>query len=132
MRKMFFVVLAIFLSGSVFSQQFEAPQIDSEEFDTLKVKVGGDFAIQLQALDHEADIELTDLKNNFNLPTANFSISADLAPGINLYLNTYLSSRHHNEAWVEGGYLTIDKLPFLQGTDDIMKYFTIKAGVMMP
>ncbi len=132
MKKMFFVLLALLVSGSVFSQQFEAPQTDSEEFDTLKVRVGGDFAIQLQALDHEADIELADIKNNFNLPTANFSISADLAPGINLYLNTYLSSRHHNEAWVEGGYLTIDKLPFIAGTDDIMKYFTIKAGVMMP
>jgi hypothetical protein len=132
MRKMMLLGLAFFMSMGLFAQQFEKPQLDDQEFDKLKVKVGGDFAIQLQALDHEAPVELIDLKNNFNLPTANLNITADLAPGIQLYMNNYLSSRHHNEAWVEGGYLTIDKLPFLPSTDDVMKYFTIKAGVMMP
>jgi len=43
-----------------------------------------------------------------------------------------MSSRHHNDAWVEGGYLIINRLPFLRAADPIMKYFTIKAGVMMP
>jgi hypothetical protein len=43
-----------------------------------------------------------------------------------------MSSRHHNEAWVEGGYLTIDHMPFLPASDNIMKYLTIRAGVMMP
>jgi hypothetical protein len=124
--------LALFLNLGLYAQQFEKPQIDDQEFEKLKVKVGGDFAIQLQALDHEAPVELIDLKNNFNLPTANLNITADLAPGIQLYLNNYLSSRHHNEAWVEGGYLTIDKLPFLPVTNNAMKYLTIKAGVMMP
>lgn len=132
MKKMMFLGLALFVSLGLFAQQFEKPQIDDNEFEKLKVKVGGDFAIQLQALDHEASVELIDLKNNFNLPTANLNITADLAPGIQLYLNNYLSSRHHNEAWVEGGYLTIDKFPFLPSADNVMKYFTIKAGVMMP
>ncbi|HKL31163.1 MAG TPA: hypothetical protein VJ919_01445 [Tangfeifania sp.] len=124
--------LALFVSLGLFAQKFEKPQLDDKEFEKLKVKVGGDFAIQLQALEHEAPVELIDLKNNFNLPTANLNITADLAPGIQLYLNNYLSSRHHNEAWVEGGYLTIDKLPFLPSTDNVMKYFTVRAGVMMP
>ena len=132
MRKMMLLGLALFVSLGLFAQQFEKPQLDDKEFEKLKVKVGGDFAIQLQALDHEAPVELIDLKNNFNLPTANLNITADLAPGIQLYLNNYLSSRHHNEAWVEGGYLTIDKLPFLPSTDNVMKYFTVRAGVMMP
>jgi len=132
MRKMMLLGLALFVSLGLFAQQFEKPQLDDKEFEKLKVKVGGDFAIQLQALEHEAPVELIDLKNNFNLPTANLNITADLAPGIQLYLNNYLSSRHHNEAWVEGGYLTIDKLPFLPSTDNVMKYFTVRAGVMMP
>ena len=124
--------LALFVSLGLFAQKFEKPQLDDKEFEKLKVKVGGDFAIQLQALDHEAPVELIDLKNNFNLPTANLNITTDLAPGIQLYMNNYLSSRHHNEAWVEGGYLTIDKFPFLPSTDNVMKYFTVRAGVMMP
>ena len=132
MRKMMLLGLALFVSLGLFAQQFEKPQLDNNEFEKLKVKVGGDFAIQLQALDHEAPVELIDLKNNFNLPTANLNITTDLAPGIQLYMNNYLSSRHHNEAWVEGGYLTIDKLPFLPSTDNVMKYFTVRAGVMMP
>jgi hypothetical protein len=129
-----FIILfsAMLLSMASLSQRFEAEQIDDNAFEKLKVKVGADFALQLQALDHEAPVELIDLKNNFNLPTANLNITADLAPGIQLYINNYMSSRHHNEAWVEGGYLTIDKMPFLPGSDDVMKYLTIKAGVMMP
>jgi hypothetical protein len=77
-------------------------------------------------------VELIDLKHNFNLPTANLSITTDLAPGIQLYINNYMSSRHHNEAWVEGGYLIIDYMPFLKGSEKLMQYLTIKAGVMMP
>ena len=115
-----------------FAQTFEEPKLETN-VDHVKVKVGADFAIQYQGLNHEApSAELIDLKHNFNLPTANLNITADLAPGVRLFINNYMSSRHHNEAWVEGGYLTFDKLPFLPSTDNIMKYLTIKAGVMMP
>lgn len=128
------LLLATVLLGLVsFGQNFEPQKIKSEDFSAVKVKVGGDFAIQLQSIDHEApSATLLDLKNNFNLPTANLSITADLAPGIQLFMNNFLSSRHHNEAWVEGGYLTIDKLPFLPAADKLMEYLTIRAGVMMP
>lgn len=132
MKNLIIVIFAMLISMPSFSQKFEKEQIDDQEFNNLKVKVGADFALQLQALDHEASVELIDLKNNFNLPTANLNITADLAPGIQLFINNYMSSRHHNEAWVEGGYLTIDKMPFLPSTDNLMKYLTIKAGVMMP
>lgn len=132
MKNLIIVFFAMLISLPSFSQNFEKEQIDDQEFNNLKVKVGADFALQLQALDHEASVELIDLKNNFNLPTANLNITADLAPGIQLFINNYMSSRHHNEAWVEGGYLTIDKMPFLPSTDNLMKYLTIKAGVMMP
>ena len=125
--------LAVFLMAVVtFGQQFEEEKINSADFSEVKVKVGADFAIQLQSIDHEASVELIDLKHNFNLPTANLNLTSELAPGIRLYINNYMSSRHHNEAWVEGGYLTIDNLPFLPEADGVMKYLTIKAGVMMP
>lgn len=132
MQKPLIFIYLILISLTSISQQFEKPKPNTENFNKVEVKVGGDFAIQFQAIDHEAPVELIDLKNNFNLPTANLSITASLAPGIVLFINNYMSSRHHNEAWVEGGYLTIDKLPFLPVTDNIMQYLTIKAGVMMP
>ena len=132
MRNILLMLIALFVSFGLFAKQFEKEKINPNDFEEVKVKVGGDFAIQLQNIDHSADSALIDLKNNFNLPTASLTLTADLAPGIQMYLNTYLSSRHHNEAWVEGGYLTIDNLPFLPEADDIMQYFTIKAGVMMP
>jgi hypothetical protein len=132
MKKLLILIVGVILCAPVFSQQFEKEKINADEFENLKVKVGADFALQLQALDHEADVELIELKNNFNLPTANLNITADLAPGIQLFINNYMSSRHHNEAWVEGGYLIIDHMPFLPAANNVMKYLTIKAGVMMP
>ena len=124
---------SMLLGLMTFAQQFEAEKINKDDFTDVKVHVGGDFAIQLQYLDHEApSSELLDIKHNFNLPTANLSLTADLAPGIQLYINNYMSSRHHNEAWVEGGYLTIDNLPFLPAADGLMEYLTIRAGVMTP
>lgn len=134
MRKIV-LFIAVCLFGFVAFAQFEQPKPDTESFEKVNVKVGGDFAIQLQALNHTVNgssDSLVDLKNNFNLPTANLSLTSELASGIQLYMNVFLSSRHHNESWVEGGYLTIDRLPFLPATDEIMKYITIKAGVMMP
>lgn len=136
MKKVLTYCFAIFFSipsfAQQFSSQFEMQQIDTVRFDKLRVKVGADFALQLQALEHDAPVKLIYLENNFNMPTANLSVTADLAPGIQLYINNYMSSRHHNDAWVEGGYLLIDKLPFLPASNNIMSYLTIKAGVMMP
>ncbi len=132
MRRLVILIVAMFLGQAAFSQKFEEEK-KLDEFEKTKVKVGGEFAMQLQTLNHKAPgAELIDLKNNFNLPTANLNINADLAPGIQTHINFYMSSRHHNDTWVEGGYLTIDRMPFLPATDNIMKYLTIKAGVMMP
>lgn len=134
MKKIVLLVVLYSVSISLFSQ-FEKEKLDVNSFDKVEVKVGGDFALQLQGLQHDingiAD-SLADIKSNFNLPTANLNLTTDLAPGIQLYMNVFLSARHHREAWVEGGYMTIDKLPFLPITDDIMKYFTVKAGVFSP
>ncbi len=133
MKRTILLFCAMVIAMAGFGQNFEAPQLDSMNFEKVKVSVGADFALQMQSLNHEApNATLKTLPHNFNLPTANLSVTADLAPGIQLYINNFMSSRHHNEAWVEGGYLIIDKLPFLPGTDRLMENFTIKAGVYSP
>jgi hypothetical protein len=131
MKKLLFA-LSVLLGMNVHGQTFEQPQLKNDDFDHVKVSIGADFALQYQMLNHSADSLLIPLGKGINLPTANFSINADLARGITVNLTTYLSSRHHVEAWVKGGYLVIDELPFLQseGVDKAMDYFTFKVGVM--
>lgn len=131
MKKVILIIAVSLLGLGVFGQ-FEAAKLDNSSFEKMEVKVGGDFALQLQSLSHSAGVELIDLESNVNLPTANMSITTTLAPGVQLYMNTFLSSRHHNETWVEGGYLTMDNLPFLPAAENIMEYLTIKAGVFNP
>jgi hypothetical protein len=94
--------------------------------------VGGDFALQFQFLSHHADSTLIPLGTGINLPTANFTINAVIADGIEVNLTTYLSSRHHVDTWVKGGYLLLDKLPFIKSEfiTKAMDYLTFKVGVM--
>jgi hypothetical protein len=139
-RKIMFLIACIYVAANAFGQStsvsyskvFEAPKIDGSTFDKVKVSVGGDFAMQFQSLQHHADSLLIPLGGNFNLPSANMNLNADLAPGVKVNLEVYLSARHHNESWVKGGYLLIDQMPFLKSSfvDNIMKKVTLKIGVM--
>jgi hypothetical protein len=114
--------------------QFEAPKKDTIPFNKIRVRIGADFAMQFQELDHSntsmADT-LIPLGSNFNLSTANLNIDAALADGVRLHLRTYLSSRHHPEAWVKGGHLQIDKLNFIKEgfLEGVMKKVTIRVGL---
>jgi hypothetical protein len=123
------------------SMVFETPKDPAGEFEKVKVRIGGNFTQQFQALDHEntAFVDtsgivnpLYDLKPGFNLATANLNLDAQLHDGINLNLVTYLSSRHHAEAWVKGGFIQIDRLGFFNSPaiDGIMDYVTLKIGHM--
>lgn len=115
---------------------------DSVEFKGVSVDLGAAFALQYQAVNsfnrHEnlpapiAGYRLNNLENNFNLPMANMTIGAQLFDGVRVNLDIYLASRHHNETWVKGGYLQIDKLDFIKEgfMADFMKYTTIKIGQM--
>lgn len=117
---------------------------DDVEFQGLSVDLGAAFALQFQALrsfnDHDTanmppeflGYKLNDLESNFNLPNANMTIGAQLADGVRVNLDLYLAARHHNETWVKGGYLQIDKLDFIKKNllEDFMKYATIKIGQM--
>lgn len=124
---------------------FEGKKFDGP-FDGLKISVGGAFTMGFQALDHsntaapridpatKANVNaLGELRPGFALPTANLNLNVQLAPGINMVLESYMSSRHHNEFWVKGGYATIDRspidLPFL---NRMFEYTTIRAGMYEP
>ncbi|MCA1747814.1 MAG: hypothetical protein LC655_08965, partial [Bacteroidales bacterium] len=126
------ILVALFIGATTYAQTFEPEPLNNSDFEKVKVRVGADFAMQYQSLSHSADSLLIPLGTGLNLPAANFTINADLARGIQVNLTTYLSSRHHVEAWVKGGYLLMDELPFLNSAavDNIMDYLTLKAGVM--
>jgi len=68
------------------------------------------------------------LASGFNLATANLRIDVQIADGIRVALENYMSSRHHSEFWVKGGYIQIDKLPMLGDPDWFSKYLTVRIG----
>lgn len=119
-------------------------QGETLEFNGVVARLGGASTLQFQGLSHEnsADSrlnddgknlnELIDIGSNFNLATANLDFDFQLADGVRMHLRTYLSSRHHREAWVKGGYIQFDGLPFFnsEAIDNIMKSFRIKMGHM--
>lgn len=113
---------------------FEAPKDTETTFDGVKVRIGGASTLQFQALDHENSgaVPLGELGYNFNLATANLDLDVVLADGVRMNLTTYLSSRHHPEPYVKGGYFQIDKLDFISEgfLSDVMQYTTIKIGHM--
>lgn len=111
---------------------FESPKNDSIEFEDLKVRVGGDFAMQFQGLSQSNTAgNLVELGSDFNLPTANLNLDVQLYDGVRMHLRTYLSSKHHNESWIKGGYMQMDKLDFIKEgfLEGIMKYTSITIGL---
>lgn len=113
---------------------FEAPKTTDVEFEGLYVRTGGDFAIQFQALTQSNDFAadpLVDLANNMNLPTANLNFDVQIENGLRMHLRTYLSSRHHSEAWVKGGYFQIDRLDFIEEgfAEEFMQHARFRFGM---
>jgi hypothetical protein len=111
---------------------FETPKTTNVEFEGLYVRVGGDFALQFQGISQSnAGDSLAKLGNNFNLPTANLNLDVQLEDGLRMHLRTYLSSRHHTESYVKGGYMQVDKLDFIQEDfmSDLMEVLTIRVGM---
>lgn len=112
---------------------FEAPKDTATTFDGLYVRVGGASTIQFQDLQHENDANnLQDLEGNFNLATANLDLDVALYDGVRMHLRTFLSSQHHTEAYVKGGYIQIDKLDFVSEgfAQGLMDHVRIKIGHM--
>ncbi len=125
---------------------FETPKETSVPFDGLKIRFGAGFTQQFQAIKSENPGALNNggttpanaqanklypLKPGFMTAQANLFTDVQLADGIRLNLTTYLSARHHNEAWVKGGYIQFDKLPFKgQFWTKLMSVTTLKVGHM--
>jgi hypothetical protein len=121
---------------------FETSKMDTVPFEGVKVRVGGHFTQQFQNLRHENTAnpvlnsngvnlnQLIDIGFGSNLATANLNLDVELMDGVRMNLITYLSSRHHPESWVKGGYLQLDKLPFLGNPDWFAKYLTLRIGHM--
>lgn len=111
---------------------FEVPKDTNAYFDKLKVKFGAGFTQSFQGIEHKnVGGGLYNVSPGFNTANANLYMDTQLADGILLNLTSYLSSRHHNETWVKGGYIQFDKLPFKGKIwEDIMKIATIKVGHM--
>lgn len=143
--------LAMFLFASpIFSQKvnffrpndqrgihtFETTKDDTVEFKGLKVNVGGNFTQQFQSLSHSntstPEIALYPLATGFNLATANLNFNIQLEDGIRVALENYMSSRHHPEFWVKGGYIQVDKLPMFGNPQWFTDYITVKIGHFMP
>ncbi|RKS53676.1 hypothetical protein BC962_1930 [Gillisia mitskevichiae] len=116
---------------------FEPIKDTLTSFDGINVRVGGAFALQFQDIDqensgNEATPVLQDVGGNFNLATANLDFDVMLYDGVQLHLRTYLSSQHHTETYVKGGYLQIDKLDFISEgfAKGLMDHMRIKIGHM--
>ncbi len=150
MRSLTVFLLAAFLTaGSLFAQPasllankrpiglpgintFEPAKEASPAFNGLVIHVGGDFALQFQGLSQSNDAgTLIDLAPNFTLPTANLNLDVQLARGMKMHLRTYLSSRHHNEAYVKGGYLQVDNLDFISEgfMSELMEVVRLRFGM---
>ncbi len=113
---------------------FEAKK-DTAAYDGFRFRVGAGFTQEFQSLKDKNNFSevstnpLYKLSPGFNQAEANLYTDFLLADGIHLNVTLYLSTRHHNETWVKGGYLQFDKLPFKgEFWDNIMKYTTIKLG----
>lgn len=111
---------------------FETPKVDTVAFEGVKVRLGGDFAMQFQSLNQSnGEGNLVELGSNMNLPSANLNLDVQLLDGVRMHLRTYLSARHHNEAWIKGGHMQIDKLDFIKPgfMEGLMQYTSIRVGM---
>jgi len=123
--------------GQAGATMFEPPMQDTTSYQGFALKLGGAFTQQMQAIDQsnaDAAPGLTEIGRGFNLATANLDLDVQMARGIQLHVRTYLSSRHHPEAWVKGGYLQVDELPMFNSAavDRVMNNLSIRAGHFMP
>ena len=119
---------------------FESPKDEGTAFTGFKLNWGGAFAQQFQNLTHENTAapkmagtvnanSLMAIGSGFNTANANVFLNVQLARGIRVAVETYASSRHHNETWVKGGYFLIDASPIENAwLDNLMKYTTVKVG----
>jgi len=119
---------------------FESPKEETVPFEGFKLNWGGAFTQQYQNLTHQNNAapkmvgtvnqnQLIPIGQGFNNAVANLYLNVQLARGIRVALESYLSARHHQESWVKDGYFLIDGSPIDNALLYlIMKYTTLKVG----
>jgi hypothetical protein len=126
---------------------FETPKIDTVAYEGFALRLGASLTQGYQNIRHEnttgqigtpnagpggvliRPTQLLEIGGGFPLATANLNIDAQLAEGIRLHLVSYMSSHHHNEFWVKGGYLQVDRVTFIPVLDKLFeKYLSLKVG----
>lgn len=133
---------------------------DQPEWTGFKIRIGGAFTQDFQSLTHSNDADFAVFPNGttnrnflygvisdpadakfdttsatlqgFNLAMANLILDFQIADGIRVSLENYMSSRRHPEFWVKGGYIQIDKLPMFGNPQWFTDYFRVKIGHFQP
>ncbi|MGB3174100.1 MAG: hypothetical protein WBB12_09630, partial [Saprospiraceae bacterium] len=125
-----------------------AKTADQPKYDGFKTRIGGSFTQDFQSLTHSNTPGNND-KNllygviksesateaplkGFNLAMANLNLDFQIDDGIRVALENYMSSRHHSEFWVKGGYVQIDKLPMFGSPQWFTDYVRVKIGHFTP
>ncbi len=130
--------------------------VEQPEYTGFKIRIGGAFTQDFQSFTHEnkptyvavsgtnatnknllygviASEDSTSAKlQGFNLAMANLNLDFQIADGIRVTLENYMSSRHHSEFWVKGGYIQIDKLPMFGNPAWFEKNIRVKIGHFQP
>ena len=116
---------------------FETTKDDTVAYDGFKFRIGANFKQQFQNLKHENAVtalntptSLVPIGGGFNLAMANLNFDVQLADGVRVNLVSYMSSRHHPEFWVKGGFFQIDKVSFLNSEwmNKLWKNLTLRVG----
>ncbi|MDZ4707192.1 MAG: hypothetical protein SH818_02225 [Saprospiraceae bacterium] len=124
-----------------------AKHAEQSEFSGFKLRIGGSFTQDYQNLTHsnkpsktanllygvakkEDSTKVT--LEGFNLAMANLNFDFQIEDGIRVSLENYMSSRHHSEFWVKGGYIQIDKLPMFGNPQWFTDYVRVKIGHFTP
>lgn len=129
-------------AGSAGAQQarFEPARDVDTTVTRPRVSIGGAFTQTYQSLEHGNEATPAtpantpgQIRPGFNLATANLNIEAKVFPGVTVVVENYMSSRHHQEFWVKGGYAQVDVSPIDHPLlHRVMEYTSIRAGMYEP
>ena len=126
------------------------------EYTGFKIRIGGAFTQDFQSLKHsnkatyaatsatnpanknflygvvKAEDSTSATLSGFNLAMANLNLDMQIGDGIRVCLENYMSSRHHSEFWVKGGYIQVDKLPMFGNPEWFTNNVRVKIGHFQP
>ena len=107
-RNMIFLISLLLMSGVSFAQvrsysktglnEFESPKAESESFEKVNLKIGGNFNQSFQALSHSntantllnPNAALINIVPGFNTAVANLYFDVNLAEGVYMNVALYL------------------------------------------